>query len=145
MNRMSMGNLLAGDVGGTTTRLGLFEKTPSRPRSLTVREFTTLDFPNLETMVAAFLRTEGRGGTPTESACFGVAGPVTGDVAELTNVPWRVDARIVARTLKVTRVNLLNDLEAMAYSVPVLHDSEVHVLQEGRKGASGNIGVIAAG
>ena len=140
---MSMVNLLAGDVGGTTTRLGLFEKTPSRPRSLAVREFTTLDFPNLETMVAAFLQTEGR--APTESACFGVAGPVAGDVAELTHVPWRVDARIVARTLKLTRVSLLNDLEAMAYSLPVLHDSEVHVLQAGRESAGGNIAVIAAG
>jgi glucokinase len=140
-----MVNLLAGDIGGTTTRLGLFEKTPSRPRSLALREFTTLDFPNLETMVAAFLQTEGRGGTPTESACFGVAGPVAGDVAELTNVPWRVDARIVARALKLTRVSLLNDLEAMAHSVQVLRDSEVHVLQEGRGSAGGNVAVIAAG
>ncbi len=53
---MSMVNLLAGDVGGTTTRLGLFEQTSSRPRPLAVREFATLDFPDLRSMVAAFLR-----------------------------------------------------------------------------------------
>ena len=150
---MSMVNLLAGDVGGTTTRLGLFEKTSSRPRSLSVREYATLDFPDLPAMVAAFLRTEARSETPVASACFGVAGPVVGDVAQLTNVPWRVEASAVARdlTLSSSRVRLLNDLEAMAYSVPVLHDAEIHVLQAGRavpdsdSGLSGNIAVIAAG
>ena len=52
---MSMVNLLAGDVGGTTTRLGLFEQTASRPRPVAVREFATLDFPDLRSMIAAFL------------------------------------------------------------------------------------------
>jgi len=146
---MSMVNVLAGDVGGTNTRLGLFEKTSSRPRSLAVREFATLDFPDLPAMIVAFLHAEGQGDAKVESACFGVAGPVLGDVAELTNTPWRVDAKAVARglTLPSSRVRLLNDLEAMAYSVPVLRDEEVHVLQAGRppSNGGGNIAVIAAG
>ena len=146
---MSMVNVLAGDVGGTNTRLGLFEKTSSRPRSLAVREFATLDFPDLPAMIVAFLHAEGHGDAKVESACFGVAGPVLGDVAELTNTPWRVDAKAVARglTLPSSRVRLLNDLEAMAYSVPVLRDEEVHVLQAGRppSNGGGNIAVIAAG
>jgi glucokinase len=143
---MSMVNLLAGDVGGTTTRLGLFEKTDARPRLLAVREFTTLDFPDLPSMIAAFLRQESRTDLPMDSACFGVAGPVTGDIARLTNIPWRVDADDVARAFGLSRVRLLNDLEAMAYAVPVLNVSEVHVLQQGQSaGGTGNIAVIAAG
>jgi glucokinase len=155
---MSMVNLLAGDVGGTNTRLGLFEKTSSRPRPLAVREFATLDFPDLPAMISAFLHAEGRSDATVESACFGVAGPIVGEVAELTNTPWRVDAAAAARALKLrsSRVRLLNDLEAMAYGVPVLHDSEVHVLQAGRAPTTyvdrignadntGHIAVIAAG
>ena len=142
---MSMVNLLAGDVGGTTTRLGLFEKTTARPRQVAVREFTTLDFADLPSMIAAFLRQESPTDRPTD-ACFGVAGPVTGDVASLTNIPWRVDAGDVARAFGLSRVRLLNDLEAMAYAVPVLNGSEVHVLQQGQPAAgAGNIAVIAAG
>jgi glucokinase len=151
--------VLAGDVGGTTTRLGLFEKTASRPRSLAVREFATLDFPDLPAMIAAFLHAEGRADTKVDSACVGVAGPILGKVAQLTNTPWRVDAQAVARglTLPSTRVRLLNDLEAMAYSLPVLHADEVQVLQAGQaplQGAADNAGngdnighlaVIAAG
>jgi glucokinase len=147
-----MDNLLAGDVGGTNTRLGLFEKQSPRPRLLATREFATLDFPDLPAMIAAFLRTDGHAAAAPAAACFGVAGPVMGDVVELTNTPWRVDARAVARALQLppARVRLLNDLEAMAYSAPVLLDSEVLVLQAGQPlttdaQAAGHIAVIAAG
>jgi glucokinase len=142
---MSMVNLLAGDVGGTTTRLGLFEKTSSRPRQVAAREFATLDFTDLPSMVAAFLRAESRTDVPIAAACFGVAGPVVDDTAKLTNIPWRVDGRDVARAFGVPHVRLLNDLEAMAYAVPVLTASEIHVLQEGRADAGGNMAIIAAG
>ena len=137
--------ILAGDVGGTKTRLGLFEPVPVRPRPLAVRIFVTLDFDDLTTMVAAFLEDDAIKGVPIEAACFGVAGPVTGDVATLTNVPRRVDARRVATEFKLPRVRLLNDLQAMAYAVPVLHAAEVHVLQQGQAVSGGNVALIAAG
>jgi len=84
-------------------------------------------------------------GAAISSACFGVAGPVIGEAAELTNVPWRVNARQVAKAFSMTRVTLLNDLQAMAYAIPVLQPSEVHALQEGEALRGGNIALIAAG
>ena len=60
-------------------------------------------------------------------------------------MPWRVDARGVAAALDLSHVHLLNDLQAMAYAVPVLRDSEVHTLQEGEALRGGNIALIAAG
>jgi glucokinase len=148
-----MMNLLAGDVGGTTTRLGLYEKTGGRPRRLAARDFRTLDFPDLPSMIDTFLRMEGRADAPLAAACFGVAGPVTGERATLTNIPWQVDAARVASAHGISRVRLLNDLEAMAYAVPVLEDDEVHVLHAGRPSSTGdgtdrtpgNMAVIAAG
>src|SRR5205085_2506895 len=80
-----------------------------------------------------------------ESACFGVAGPVIGHEADLTNVPWHIDAMTVARTFNIRRVRLVNDLEALAYSVPVLHGDEVHTLQKGEPLRGGNMALIAAG
>ena len=137
--------LLAGDIGGTKTLLGLFDPVPARPRPLAVRVFPTLDFDDLTTMIAAFLEDAPTKGGSIESACFGVAGPVIGDVAELTNVPWLVDARRVATKFKLRHVSLLNDLQAMAYSVPVLRAAEVHALQQGRAAGGGNRALIAAG
>ena len=68
------------------------------------------------------------------------------DSAKLTNVPWRVDARAGgAAPSSRGACRLLNDLQAMAYAVPVLRESEVHVLQEGEALRGGNIALIAAG
>ena len=58
-------------------------------------------------------------------AAFGVAGPIINQSAEMTNVPWQVDAAELSRTFSLTDVHLLNDLEAMAYSLPVLEASEL--------------------
>jgi glucokinase len=137
--------LLAGDIGGTKTLLGLFDAVPARPRSVLVRSFGTLDHADLQTMIAVFLREGGMAPTSIDTACFGVAGPIIGDAADLTNVPWRVDARQVATAFSLRRVTLLNDLEAMAYAVPVLEESEVRVLQKGEALRGGNIALIAAG
>src|SRR4051794_7518098 len=120
--------VLAGDIGGTHTRLGLFEPDSPRPRPVAVRVFTTLEYPALAAIVNEFMRTLQVGHAPIERACFGVAGPVIDGTSALTNVPWRVAAGDLAERFDFERVDLLNDLEAMAYGVPVLHDSELHVL-----------------
>jgi glucokinase len=137
--------LLAGDIGGTKTLLGVFDPAPARPRPLAIRSFATLEHADLTSMIAAFLRDGDVTPADVQTACFGVAGPVIGDAAELTNVPWRVDARRVSTAFALRRVALLNDLQAMAYGVPVLHESELHVLQAGEALRGGNIALIAAG
>jgi glucokinase len=137
--------ILAGDIGGTKTLLGVFDAGHTRPRPLAVRSFGTLDYDDLPAMIADFLRTAAIEGRRIASACFGVAGPIIDQAATLTNVPWRVDARHVARTFSLARVHLLNDLEAMGYAVPVLEPSELHVLQAGDARPDGNMAIIAAG
>jgi glucokinase len=142
---MSIAKVLAGDIGGTTTRLGLYDATPARPRALVVSEFATLDFPDLVAMISAFAADSRVDGVTVDVACFGVAGPVIGRSARLTNVPWEVDASDVARAFDIPRVALLNDLQAMAYAVPALHGDELHSLQDGEPLRGGNIALIAAG
>jgi glucokinase len=137
--------LLSGDIGGTKTLLGLFEPDGARPRPIATRVFGTLAYAELPSMIAELLHETAVEPRTIVAACFGVAGPVINQSADLTNVPWRVDARQVARTFSLSRVTLLNDLQAMAYAVPVLKASEVHVLQEGDAVRGGNIALIAAG
>lgn len=134
--------LLAADVGGTKTLMGLYEQDGERPRSRVIREYTTLDFDSLDDIVETFL--DETGVRQLDAVCIGVAGPVTGLVARLTNVPWLADASVVADRLECP-VRLLNDLEAMAYAVPVLEPDELAVLQEGVAVPTGNAALIAAG
>jgi glucokinase len=137
--------LLAGDIGGTKTLLGLFEAESPRPRAVAVRSFVTLQYDDLAAIVTEFTRDRSVAIGAIKGACFGVAGPVINGTAELTNVPWRVDAPQIADTFGFHRVDLLNDLQAMAYSLTVLGDSEVCVLQDGDAVRGGNIGLIGAG
>src|SRR5262245_35013278 len=135
--------LLAGDIGGTKTHVGLFERTDGRPRPVAVRTFGTLDYDDLPGMIRVFFRDVGTPRQPVTTACFGVAGPVIDGGADLTNVPWRVDARRVEDAFGIRPVRLLNDLQAMAYAVPVLTGDEMFVLQAGDPTARGNIAIIA--
>jgi glucokinase len=136
--------LLAGDIGGTKTLIGLFEPSRPRPRAIAVSSYTTLEHRDLASIVDAFTQSCAQG-QRIDRACFGVAGPVLNGVAQLTNVPWTVDVAALAGRFGFGHANLLNDLEAMAYGVPVLEESEVHVLQARNAVPTGNIGLIAAG
>lgn len=137
--------LLAADVGGTKTLLGLFARAPERPTRIEVGEFITLDYDDLVPMIREFLKANGVEARAIEAATFGIAGAVTDQVARLTNVPWLVDGDAIERAAGLRRVHILNDLEAMAYSVAVLEPGELAVLQQGVAQPGGNAAVIAAG
>jgi glucokinase len=136
--------ILAGDVGGTKTLIGLFEVDAHRPAAVDVRTFSTTQYPGLPAIIDAFLEQQ-----PTRpaitTAAFGVAGPVVNQFAQMTNVEWGVDAAEIARAFNLSQVHLLNDLEAMAHSVPVLAASELKTLQGRHRPLEGNIAIIAAG
>jgi glucokinase len=137
--------LLAGDLGGTTTRLGLFEHRVTRPAPIEERDFTTLDYPNLPAIVKEFLRGTGVTAASIEGACFGVAGPIHEEWADLTNVPWRVGAPELREQVGLARVYLLNDVEALAFSIPGLRSDELAVVHEAESSASANAVLITVG
>jgi len=101
-------------------------------------------FPSLEAAVKTFI-----GAKPPRvtSAAFGVAGPIVDQRCKATNLPWVIDARVLARKLAIKNVRLLNDLVALAVGALHVPASKLHVV--GSNGAprkkGGNIAVIAAG
>jgi len=135
--------LLAGDLGGTKTLLGLFDRTDRRPVARVTKSYPTHDYESLEAIVDAF-ETDVGGDLTIDAAAVGVAGPVTGGVAHLTNVGFEVSAERLAHRLR-TRVRLLNDLEAMGHAVEILTPDEVAELQAGSPEPDGDAAVIAAG
>ena len=137
--------LLAGDLGGTKTQLGVFRPAGGRPELLDSREYVTLDYGSLSSMITAFLGAIGVRATEVDVACVGVAGPNIKQVAKLTNVPWAIDSRELMATTGIRRAWILNDVEAMAYGVPALRADELKVLQTGEFNADGNACLMAAG
>lgn len=133
--------ILAGDVGGTHTRLGIFDKNSSPLRPSRTAEYPTRSFRGVAEIALDFL---GKGTEKIDFCCFGLAGPVVDGKSSPTNLPWTVDAaeltaRIGAKTL------LINDLEANAYGIAALDSKDLAVIQPGQPGPPANAAVISAG
>jgi glucokinase len=136
--------LLAGDVGGTKTLLGVFAPADRRPEPIALHAYATGEYSSFTAILEAFA---GDVNAPLgiHAAALGVAGPVIGNSARLTNVAWDISTAEVTSVFGTSRVQLMNDLEALATSVDVLEGDELAVLQEGMPHADGNAAVIAAG
>ena len=134
--------LLAGDVGGTKTALGIFSAERGAAEPLVREQFASRDYPSLAPMVKEFLV---RAGRPVARASFAVAGPVSGGRATLTNLSWVLDERELAAQLDVGPVALLNDVMATAIAVIDLGPGDHHTMNAGEPQPGGSMAVIAPG
>jgi glucokinase len=135
--------ILAGDVGGTKVHLALYQFAEGRLQHVTDERFPAREFDGLETIVRTFLGTQGL--PEVTSACFGVPGPVRNGRLKLTNLPWMLDARELARNLNIDHVFLINDLEANGYGISELTKDQVYTLSSGDPSVIGNRGLMSAG
>jgi glucokinase len=133
--------VLAGDIGGTNARLRLYDRSGRRILDEAVLPSHAAD--SLSALLHDYLDTrKGR----VVAAVLGVAGPVVGGVADVTNLPWKViDERKLAKDLRIPKVSLVNDLAAGAVGCTRVPASARTVISKGRPQKGGNIAVIAAG
>ncbi len=134
-------SILAGDLGGTSTRLAWFAPGQPRPRLLAEQVYPSAQYGGLDEVVAAFLSEHPR---QAAAACFGVAGPVRDGRVATPNLPWVIEAVALAARIGVERVSLINDLEANAWGIPALADTDLLCLNRGEP-VVGNGCVISAG
>lgn len=148
--RLAKLKILAGDIGGTKTNMGLFRmeegvlnKEPSR-----IITYASKEYRGLPEIIQAWLeKNSDISAKNIDIACFGVAGPVIKNSIKATNLPWElVTGGEVAQKTGMTRVILINDLVAMASGVNDLTEGDLKTLHAGAKGAPGsNCVVLAAG
>ena len=134
--------ILAGDIGGTHTRLAIMEDRDGRLIPTANARYRSREHGSLETVLRAFLTANP---ASIDRAAFGIAGPVHSGVSDATNLPWIVDAAHVAREFGIRRVGLINDLEANAWGIPTLSSDDLAVLNPGKSDATGNLALISAG
>ena len=134
--------LLAGDVGATKTNLGIFSSERGSREPLTEATFSSGEYASLVELAGEFLT---QTNLDVDQAVFGVAGPVVGGQATITNLSWAIDQTELKEKLKLKSVILLNDLEAVAHGVPLLEPKDLHVLNKGEPTPHGAKAVIAPG
>jgi glucokinase len=132
--------LLAGDIGGTKTRLGLFSPAGKNLSLVACRTFPSREYDGLESIISEFLQDHRQ----ISGASFGVAGPIVRGRAIATNLPWTLSEHTLARFLAIPYVALINDLVANAYGIAALSGKDFVVLQKGRK-TPGNAALLSAG
>ena len=134
--------ILAGDIGGTKTQLALYAPGDPARRPRLDRRFASHDHASLGALALEFLKDSGS--ATITRAVFGIAGVVSHNHCETTNLPWHVDGNELSRALSGARVTLLNDLAATALGLELLESTDLDVLQAGAP-EPGACAVLAAG
>ncbi len=133
--------ILAGDIGGTKTRLGLYRvANDNRHRLIIGTTFPSKKYKGLEMILQEFLG----GKKNIDCACFGVAGPIIKGRVKLPNLPWVIDTKTLRKEMRLKKVVMINDLVAHAYGISALNGNDFKALNSGRK-REGNTVLIAAG
>lgn len=134
--------LLAGDIGGTKTKLALFECSGETLRCVGENTYRSAQFASFAEVATDFLTETG---THIGAACFGVAGPVCAGRCQTTNLPWVLDEEELVTSTGIPKVRLLNDLQAMALGLLRLPPEELVELNPDARSRDGNKAVLAAG
>lgn len=134
--------LLAGDIGATNTRLALVEVGSNERNPIRVANFKGENYSGLVPIIEEFIGDQNQ---DVIAASIGAAGPVVEGKIKLTNIPWIVNAKEMSEAFGWEHVWLLNDLQAIANSIPLLQGEELYTLKTGIPEDHGNIAVIAPG
>lgn len=134
--------ILAGDIGGTKSNLGLFNVQDGGIARVAHKRYASQEHAGLHEITRDFLRETG---ATIDAAGFGIAGPVLQNRVQAANLPWVVDGAEMAKFLGLPRVRLLNDLQATAYGVGVLGPKDVETISPGVPVGNATRAVIAAG
>jgi glucokinase len=134
--------ILAGDIGGTNARLAYFQPQNGHLRLVSERTFPSREHSELGEIVSEFLKDSG---ARPEAACFGIAGPVRNGRVETSNLPWVIEQSRLAQQIHLPATLLINDLEASAWGIGALADSDLVTLNRVTEPALGNQAVIAPG
>lgn len=141
MNKRSK-YILAGDVGATKTVLALYES-GGFPREPVLRKrYHSLEYGSLDAVVNKFV--DHCGITPC-GAVLGVAGPVDGNSAHLTNLGWDISGVEIAENTGIEKVGLLNDLATSIFGIDVIQEKDFLVLIKGVSKGMGTRGIMSPG
>jgi glucokinase len=134
--------ILAGDVGGTKTNLGLFLKGKERPVPKVIETFSSQEAPDLEHIIRQFFEIHP---VPVTHACFGIAGPVVNGKSKTTNLPWNISENRIKKQFNFHHIKLINDLTATAMAIPLLNKDELFPLNQAGSIKNQNLALIAPG
>ena len=113
--------VMVADIGGTNARLALAN--PQTFELSHIHQTLCANHANLDAALAGYFS-----GLPVapRRAALAVAAPVSGEQVDLTNSHWSFRKSELCRATGLEEIQVLNDFEALALSLPALAPSELH-------------------
>lgn len=137
---VSKPDILFADIGGTNARFAIFADGRLGP----VDRVAVADFADLAGALADFLERKGGGRRP-DAALMGVAGTVEDNRCRIPNSRWSVDGAELQEQFGFAHARLLNDFEALAWSLPCLKGADLQSLGGGAAAAGAPALVVGPG
>ena len=136
-----MNKRLVADVGGTNTRIALWDEDLSEFRAL--QTFVNRDYQQFEDVIAHWLDqlTE----PAPETGCIAIAAVPADGRVEMSNMSWSFSQSDLAQRFGLARFNCINDFAAIAHALPFLKASDRHVLHRGQPGSNGKLAAVGPG
>ena len=132
--------VLLGDIGGTNVRFALFADGTLG----TIAHAAVADYPGMAAAIRDFLASQTRARRVT-AAVLGLAGPVENNHCTVTNSHWIVDGDALRDEFGFASVRLVNDFEALAWSLGTLTAEDLFPIGGGRGRRSAPMVVLGPG
>lgn len=133
-------DVLAADIGATKTNIAICHWDGSQLLTRKQASYKTKEFKDINSLIAGFMDAD----KMPAKISLAVAGPIQKNIATLTNINWQIDGGQLANEFN-RQVFLINDLEAVAYSLAVLNERDIHVLHRGEQRLNENVAIISPG
>ncbi|MGI8951739.1 MAG: glucokinase [Chitinophagaceae bacterium] len=135
--------VLAADIGGTKTNLGLFFSNDGAMELKHEASYHSNQFSSFNAIMQQFLA-ETKNELP-DRISIGVSGPILNNKVHTTNLLWEIESNDLLKETKVKEVALINDLEATAYGLAGLNEDDIISIHNKESIVQGNCAIIAPG
>lgn len=132
---------LVADVGGTNTRIALFDESSALIEHL--GEYRNSEFDGLEAVISRWL--EELDAPAPDRACIAAAAPPSGDRVNMINIGWSFSCRELAGRFGLRQFLWLNDFQANAHALPYLGAADLAQISRGDAGANRTLAVVGPG
>ncbi|ABX08985.1 glucokinase [Prochlorococcus marinus] len=141
-------NLLAGDIGGTKTLLGVY-KNDGAVCKLFHKHYYSNHWESFEQILKDFIANIPERIEKPKYGCIAVAGQEIDGSIRMTNLPWKLNNENLCKIALLKQLSLINDFSVLVYGIPFLKETQYIKLQLPRTKqncfSKKNFAVIGAG
>lgn len=146
MNKKVIQMILAGDIGGTNTRLGLFKNIGSDLFLLAEKRYASNSWREIESIIENFIKDTIKEASKIEAGCLSLAGPIEEGQCKFTNLGIVLNLDKLRNHFNSFSLAFCNDLVATGYGLKALKPNNLLCLTPNTEiGINLNKAILAPG